>query len=234
MKLFTTKNIQILSTSMLVALFIGTSLFFTSCKKEQKGEIDKKAASQFAFYETYQYKEIAQDINKLCETAGDSILLQYKGGVNEHDAIVCQAQESDTAAINAIFEKYGKGILPANLKLMWSLKPDKDLYALIALKTDSKGNPAMSGESLIKAEESQSKNDKRYYTISLTFDKEGGKQFAQLTGANVGLQLAIVFKDKVLSYPFVRAQIDGGTLDISGNFTEQEAKDIVDTLYGKK
>lgn len=246
MKPFKTRGIKALSILMLVAC-LGTSVFTTSCKKEQKGEIDKKAVAQIGFYETYQYKDIVQDISKLCEAAGDSTLLKNTINVYDEGPVVCNVEKSDTAAINAIIEKFGKDILPANLKLMWTEKSNVievptntdftsrkkiDCFQLIALKTDESGKPAMTGESIVSAETTGEQY--RGYTIAIAMDKEGGKMFSKVTADNIGRTLAIVYKDKVLSYPIVNCQIDGGRVEISGNFTEQDAKDFVNVLYGKK
>ena len=157
MKLFKTRDIKVISILMLIACF-GASVFITSCKKEQKGEIDKKAVAQIRFYETYLYKDIAQDISNLCEAAGNPTLFQNISKGNYNGPAVCAAQKSDTAAINAIIAKYGPVILPSDLKLMWTQKPFDNIYELIALKTDTLGKPAMTGESILEAKVTDSNN----------------------------------------------------------------------------
>lgn len=235
MKLFKTRDIKVISILMLVAC-IGASVFITSCKEEQKGEIDKKAVAQIGFYETYLYKDIAQDISKLCEAIGDSTLLKNKINVYDEGPVVFNATKSDTTAINAVIEKHGKDILPANLKLMWTQEPENGYFQLIALKTDASGKPAMTGESIIKAD--VTKNDRngheKYTAIAITLDKEGTKKFSRFSADNIGRPIAIIYKDKVLSYPTVQCQIDGGTVELTGNFDEQKANDFVDMIYGKK
>ncbi len=235
MNLFKTRDIKVISILMLVAC-IGASVFITSCKNEQKGEIDKKAVAQIGFYETYLYKDIAQDISKLCEATGDSTLLKNKINVYDERPVVCNATKSDTTAINAVIEKHGKDILPANLKLMWTQEPENGYFQLIALKTDASGKPAMTGESIIKAD--VTKNDlnghETYTAIAITLDKESTKKFSRFSADNIGRPIAIIYKDKVLSYPTVQCQIDGGTVELTGNFDEEEANDFVDMLYGKK
>ena len=230
MKLFTTKNFKALCALLLVVCF-GASLFFISCKQEQKSKIDKKALAQIGFYETYRYNDIAQDISKLCEAAGDSTLIRNTNNSNDLVPVVYSAQESDTAAINDIITKYGKDILPSDLRLMWTkLTTPKGFYELIALKTNAAGEPAMTGESVVNVSTSGEKG----HIICLVFNEEGSKQFSQLTIQNISKPIAIVYKDKVLSYPTVNNQIDGKRIEIPGNYTEQEAKDFVNEMYGKK
>jgi preprotein translocase subunit SecD len=55
---------------------------------------------------------------------------------------------------------------------------------------------------------------------------EGGEQFAELTRDLVGKGLAIVLDRRVESAPNVREEIPGGSGNISGNFSEPEAKDL--------
>ena len=89
----------------------------------------------------------------------------------------------------------------------------------------------MTGESIIEAKVTDTNG--YGFAISITLDKEGGKQFSTLTSNNIGHALAVVFKDKVMSYPIVNSQVEGGKVEITGNFTEQVANDFVDMFYGK-
>ncbi|HXG78372.1 MAG TPA: protein translocase subunit SecD [Methyloceanibacter sp.] len=62
--------------------------------------------------------------------------------------------------------------------------------------------------------------------VTFRFDAAGAKRFAKVTQENVGLPFAIVLDDKVISAPVIREPILGGTGQISGNFTVQEANDL--------
>lgn len=231
MKLSKARNLCLICV-LAVAVCVGG---MSSCKNDQKdsrGQIDKKAVAQIGFYKTYKYPDIAQDISNLCETAGNPTLFRNINKGNYDGPAVCTAQESDTSAINAVIAKYGPEILPSDLKLMWTQNPFDNFYELIALKTDTLGKPAMTGESIIEARATDTNS--YGFAISITLDKEGGKQFSKLTSENIGQALAIVFKDKVISYPIVNCQVEGGKVEITGNFTEQVANDFVDMFYGKK
>ena len=228
MKLTKARNLYLICI-LAVAVFVGGMSSCKNEKKDSRGQIDKKAVEQIGFYETYKYLDIAQDISNLFETAGNPTLFRSNG--NYDGPAVCAAQKSDTAAINAIIAKYGPEILPSDLKLTWTLEPFDNLYELIALKTDTLGKPAMTGESIIEAKVTDTNG--YGFAISITLDKEGGKQFSTLTSNNIGHALAVVFKDKVMSYPIVNSQVEGGKVEITGNFTEQVANDFVDMFYGK-
>lgn len=66
--------------------------------------------------------------------------------------------------------------------------------------------------------------------VLIHFDEEGAKRFEELTGANVGRQLGIFLDGAVVSAPVIRSEISGGSATIEGNFTPQEAKELVENL----
>ena len=63
--------------------------------------------------------------------------------------------------------------------------------------------------------------------VAITFNEEGRKLFAKITKENVGRQLAIILDGYMISSPVIREEISGGTAQISGNFSVQEAKNLV-------
>ena len=62
--------------------------------------------------------------------------------------------------------------------------------------------------------------------ISFKFNPEGGKLFGIITGDNVGRLLAIVLDDRVYSAPRIQTRIPGGSGQITGSFTDQDAADL--------
>ncbi len=71
-------------------------------------------------------------------------------------------------------------------------------------------------------------NDHR--TIGVELTAEGARQFAAITAANIGRQLAIVSNERVLSAPIIRTAITGGKLRIDGNISAAEAQTLAATL----
>jgi preprotein translocase subunit SecD len=63
-------------------------------------------------------------------------------------------------------------------------------------------------------------------TISLQFTKEGGDKFAKITAKNIGKPLPIILDEQIVSAPTVQQEITGGTAQISGSFTIDEAKQL--------
>lgn len=66
--------------------------------------------------------------------------------------------------------------------------------------------------------------------VVLSFDEEGATMFEELTRANVGEVLAIFLDGVPISTPVIREAIAGGQATISGQFTPEEARDLVRNL----
>lgn len=66
--------------------------------------------------------------------------------------------------------------------------------------------------------------------VSIDFTSKGGRVFAKLTEENVGKRMAIVLDDVVRSAPVIREKILGGSAQISGSFTHEEAADLAIVL----
>lgn len=67
--------------------------------------------------------------------------------------------------------------------------------------------------------------------VMVDFNDEGKKLFAEITRNNVGRQLAIFLDGgEPKSDPVIREAITGGTAVISGNFTAEEARELVRNL----
>ncbi|MBU1290147.1 protein translocase subunit SecD [Patescibacteria group bacterium] len=66
--------------------------------------------------------------------------------------------------------------------------------------------------------------------IGLEFDDEGSKMFEDLTRKNVGKRMAIYLDGEAISAPMVQEAISGGKAQITGDFTLEEAKTLVQRL----
>ncbi|RAZ60420.1 protein translocase subunit SecD [Campylobacter hyointestinalis] len=66
--------------------------------------------------------------------------------------------------------------------------------------------------------------------INFTLNAEGARIFGDFTGSNVGKRLAIVLDGKVYSAPVINERIGGGSGQISGGFSVEEAHDVAIAL----
>ncbi len=158
---------------------------------------------------------------------------QYVAG---QGATVGWAAIKDTAMVNNMLRKTKK-ILPRNLKLAWSVKPDvnrPDVLELVALKVTSRdGECALSGDVVVDARQDYSQNGEVAVTINMNSD--GARIWKRLTGDNIGKQIAIVLDNYVYSHPNVNSEIPSGRSEISGgNMSIEEAKDLANILKAGK
>ena len=150
-------------------------------------------------------------------------------------SLVGYASVRDTAAINKlIYGSLAKQILPSDLKLLWSAKPEdglnkKNVYGLYALKvTTSDGRAPLEGDVVTDAKDDFDQHGRP--RVSMTMNSEGAREWAALTKANIGKAIAIVLDGVVYSAPRVDGEITGGQSSISGNFTIEDTKDLANTL----
>ena len=68
------------------------------------------------------------------------------------------------------------------------------------------------------------------YEVALTFTDEGTKKFADVTAANVGKKIAIVYDNVMYSNPTVQQAITGGQASISGMTSYEEAENLASTI----
>lgn len=66
--------------------------------------------------------------------------------------------------------------------------------------------------------------------VLLTFTQEGSEKFQKITKENIGKQVPILLDNEVVSAPVVQGEITGGTAQITGDFSLDEAKNLVTQL----
>jgi preprotein translocase subunit SecD len=71
------------------------------------------------------------------------------------------------------------------------------------------------------------------YVVSVEFNDEASRIWADFTAANVGTQTAFVLDSKVVSAPEIQEAIPGGRTQITGRFTADTARELANVLkYG--
>lgn len=95
-------------------------------------------------------------------------------------------------------------------------------YELVELE------PQMTGDRIRQSQVGVGRFGRR--EIDLSFTPEGAKEFGKLTEANIGRRLAIVLDGKLYSAPVLQTAIYGGQAQITGDFSQDEAKNVSDAL----
>ncbi len=88
------------------------------------------------------------------------------------------------------------------------------------------GVEIVTGAHLIRAIAERNPEATPYPYISLEFDQEGARLFAEATGKFLNQPIVIVLDDEVISSPVVRAVITDGKATIEGNFEFEEAANL--------
>ncbi|MBR6400132.1 MAG: protein translocase subunit SecD [Firmicutes bacterium] len=93
---------------------------------------------------------------------------------------------------------------------------------------DGQGNVLVDGTNVKDARPASSGVDT--YLVSLEFDSEGTKAFAEATRKCIGQPLYIYMDDMVVSAPTVQSEITGGQAQITGNFTLDEVTSLANRI----
>lgn len=153
-------------------------------------------------------------------------------------SLVGYALAKDTAEVNKLLTSaQAKQILPADMRLLWGVKSmDKagKVFELYAIRTTGgqNGRAPLEGDVI-----TESKDEFDQYgnpCVSMKMNTEGARKWASLTEANVGHSIAIVLDGYVYSAPNVNGKIEGGSSQITGNFTTNDTKDLANVLSSGK
>lgn len=130
-----------------------------------------------------------------------------------------------------LMRKDVQSLFPSNLKFMWSLdrvesnSGSAKCWVLYGCKIPYKSSSRISGNDVENAE-AEFNDEVNRYCVNITMNEAGEKKWAKMTRENVGRQVALCIRDEVVSAPRVNAEITGGETEISGTFTEDEAKSL--------
>lgn len=189
------------------------------------------------------------DLEKTLESAADSALqgldslqnlnispiyaLSFPQGSFRYDL-------TDTAAINRIFKREEvKARLPRNVGVFWGHKAERanpqDLnedpkLQLYFLDLGRNRKAKLTGEAIVNARTDL--DEKAQPAVSMTMNTTGTRVWAKWTAqaATTSGRIAIMLDNLVFSAPYVRSEIPNGNSIISGNFTNEEAKDLANIL----
>jgi SecD/SecF fusion protein len=157
-------------------------------------------------------------------------------------AVIGRAHFKDTSRINSYLKiAQEKQIFPRELRFMWAAVPvvdenhkPTDIFSLYAIKVRSRdGQPPLDGDVIVSASQEFDNSDGTAYVL-MNMDGEGTRRWAQITKENLHKIICVVMDNKVYSGPTVQTEITGGTSQISGDFTPEEAQDLANLLKSGK
>lgn len=150
---------------------------------------------------------------------------------------------NDTAQIGKILrDPKIQAILPPNLEFLWQ-KPGKEdqVIELVPVKKGKFTKAPLTGEVITDARWDFASSGRRGIEVTMSMNASGAKKWSQMTRkavetgtADMPSRIAIVLDNVVWSAPTVREEIPNGNSSITGNFTEEEAKDLANVLKAGK
>ncbi|MBF8455754.1 protein translocase subunit SecD [Kaistella sp. G5-32] len=207
-----------------------------------------QTSAKLQFWEVQQPQEILpyfEQLNALISAKGDSI------GVPKTTNLVSLMQLntlrangvgniklSDTAIVNKVLNSdLAKKLRPTNIKysqFVWGYKPeanDENNLVLYALRGNINQKAPVDG-----AVESARVNydEMGRVVVDMQMDSKGSKDWKTMTAKNVNKPVAVTLDNIVYTAPNVVNEIPNGRTQISGNFSQQEAQDLVDVLGAGK
>ena len=115
-------------------------------------------------------------------------------------------------------DQAAQGRVPADSEVLMSSQSPKVPYVV-------KKQVLVSGGDLIDAQPGFDPRTSEPI-VTFKFNTNGARKFARATSENVGQPFAIILDNEVISAPVIREPITGGSGQISGNFTVQQANDL--------
>jgi SecD/SecF fusion protein len=130
----------------------------------------------------------------------------------ENDRLIAQIRE-------------GTGMVPAGYRIetQKEINEERETKEELLVKV----RPDLLGDRVRKAFPTY---DEQGWGVALQLDREGANLFGQLTEAHVGKRFAIVLDGRVQSAPVIREPIYGGHASITGDFTEEEVRNLASVL----
>ncbi len=134
-------------------------------------------------------------------------------------------QEKDRDRVRRILERPEvQRLLPHDFEFLWSAKSVQGgdglrYFTLYAVRKQ----PELTGGVVVDARASVDPEDNRPI-VNMEMSSEGAREWARITGANVGKRVAIAMDNTVFSAPVVQQKIVGGRSRITGMDTPSEAR----------
>ena len=216
-----------------------------------------KSSANLEFYEVYNYNEIANDLNNFArewaaqDTVGHTDLIALLGGPQRAGCpVIGIVTPQNRAIVDSILSSpLAKQKLPSDFSAVWEVKateyPVYDAQGNVMKKDNGedrttpywqlvalKGDAALEGDAVVSA--TSEYEAMRGNTVNMRMNDAGAQAWATLTRNNIGRPIAIVLDNNVYSYPNVNNEITGGSSEITGNFTPEEANDLANVLKSGK
>lgn len=189
-------------------------------------------SDKLEFWETYENSELTDALGKANSVKPLYDILRPmtdNEGRPMQSCLIGLSAVKDTSLVNRYMQLPEiKALFPDKIRFFWSQKPYKyytkeDLFELHAIRvTLNDWQAPLDGRAIVDATEKRQADGQS--AIQLTMTPDGTAKWSSLTKQNIGRCIAIVLNGYVRAYPVVQMEITGGKTEISGDFTDEEAK----------
>ena len=179
----------------------------------------------------------AVDAAAIAKAKKENPLLSVLQVMQGQSCVVGYAHSRDIKQIDEYLAREEvKAMLPRDLKLMWGVKAidqDGKIFELYAIKsTQRNGRAPLEGDVVVSATDDYDNNGRP--SVSMTMNSDGARRWAQLTKQNIGKPIAIALDGYIYSAPNVQNEITGGQSQITGQFSQEDTKDLANVLKSGK
>ena len=179
----------------------------------------------------------AADAAAIAKAKKENPLLSVLQVMQGQSCVVGYAHSRDIKQIDEYLAREEvKAMLPRDLKLMWGVKAidqDGKIFELYAIKsTQRNGRAPLEGDVVVSATDDYDNNGRP--SVSMTMNSDGARRWAQLTKQNIGKPIAIALDGYIYSAPNVSSEITGGQSQITGQFSQEDTKDLANVLKSGK
>jgi len=169
-----------------------------------------------------------KDTRRAIDLIGKTAILEFKL-LDDDNPIAAQLPGSIPAGQEEKTIQEFASRIPEEDKILFGRVVDKETGSVTKKVYLTKKLTLMTGDLLTEA---RVNIDQLYNepNVSIAFDSAGAKLFEQITEANVKKRLAIILDNNVYSAPVIQERIAGGSAQITGTFSMDEARDLAIVL----
>jgi hypothetical protein len=160
--------------------------------------------------------------------------------VNQFNTVIAFVQTSDVRKIDSILAIPEVATrFPEDLQFMWSLNPTDYLpefkgYELYAVKVPKNKKAPVDSRDILESVPALDNEDPDLVDIHVTMTKTGSRKLEAFTRKNHSKHIAITQDGKVVSCSQVWSVITGGSMEIDGGFTMEQAGYVSDRINAGK
>jgi len=179
-------------------------------------------------------KLFAEQMPELTDTATNRenpLLSLFVGGTSD----ILVPSQNRSRVMRTLAARENQKLIPADVQFLWSSKTypsgtGGENWILYMVKRQAELTGATLQDAQATIGSGYDPQQAGRPVCNLQFNREGGRVFARVTGANVGRRLAIALDDKIYLAPNIQDKIPGGSAVITGLDDMNEARDVAIVL----